>query len=98
MGTAFKTSSGSKKFGKEMQNTFEMLEAATSRLKHVSGENLILSPEESKIVEETTKKIEELKNTISTIKSGKIGKIFEDSTKDEFEEVRKVAEKFSLNL
>lgn len=88
MGESFKTSSGAKKFQTEMQKTFDLIATATGRLQNVSGKDLILSDNDIQKIQQFQSEIQKAYNDIQTLKSGKIGNVFDDTSKKGVQELQ----------
>ena len=98
MTNAFKTSAGSSRFLKEYDKLFETLGAIGDRFNFLKEGEIIFSPEATTQITNIRNELKTLEQDIKQIDSGKIGKIFEDSTRDDFKAIRDFAAEFKTNL
>ena len=98
MSNAFKTSAGSSKFLKDYEKLFESLSSIGDRFNFLKEADMIFSPDTANKLGEYRNELKQLQQEIDQINSGKIGKIFDDTTKDEFKTIRDAAAELKVNL
>ena len=98
MSDSFKSSAESKRFGNDLEKTFNMITDIVSTMRNVSDKNLLLSPEDTETAKELQRQMNSIVDQIDTIRSGKVGKIFEDSTIEDFKKVTELASQLGLDL
>ena len=98
MNNAFKTSAGSSKFLKEYDKLFETLGSIGDRFGFLKESEMIFSPDAAKQLGTYREELKSLQQDIEQIESGKIGKIFDDSSVEGFKAVRDAASELKVNL
>ena len=98
MNTAFQTTQGSKQFLSEYNKLFETLSSIGNRFSFLKEADMIFSPESSAELKNMRNELAELEGQIKQIKSGKVGKLFEDASTDSIKEVQEVANQLQVTL
>ena len=91
MSTAFQSSSGSKKFLSDYDKLFESLATIGNRFGFLKESEMIFSPENAEAIKNARAEMAQLSDEIQQIKSGKVGKLFEDDSVASIKEVRDAA-------
>ena len=98
MNNAFKTSAGSNKFLKDYEKLFETLGSIGDRFNFLKESEMIFSPEATQQLSNYREELKTLQKDIEQIQSGKVGKIFNDSSIEGFKEIRDIASELKINL
>ena len=98
MQTAFQTAGGSKKFLAEYTKLFESLDSIGNRFSFLKEADVIFSPESSEELKSMRAEVAALEDSIKQIKSGKVGKLFEDDSVDSIKQVREAADMVKVTL
>ena len=91
MSTAFQSTSGSKKFLSDYDKLFESLATIGNRFGFLKESEMIFSPENAEAIKNARAEMAQLSDEIQQIKSGKVGKLFEDDSVASIKEVRDAA-------
>ena len=98
LSSSFKTSGSSKAFLKEYEQLMSGIKYALGSFSKFNISDLILSEEDQQIFDDLTKKVTDLQKELLDLRKGKIGNFFEDSTIENADKVKKVAEDLKLTL
>ena len=98
MSTAFQSASGSKKFLSDYDKLFESLATIGNRFGFLKESEMIFSPENAEAIKNARSEMAQLSDEIQQIKSGKVGKLFEDDSVASIREVREVANDLGVTL
>ena len=98
MQSSLKTTSGTKSFTTNLQKTFDLLGAATTKLQNLSGKDLLFSEADAQRIEAIQNEIKAINTQITELKSNKINGFFNDNTVQEFKDIQALAKKLNLDL